>query len=239
VQRHIHAVVSAATHGHLDGLIPLAHRLGASHVDMTLFMDVIHEDPAFRLSAADIEQLVHERLPAMARQATARGIRLHLVPLPARLLAHVATLEPADIAALERAELDPALLRAFSTCHYNVEINQGYHCLSSYYDKFMDPFGTLYPCSQSATFHSEYVMGNIQDRPFDEVMNSEALQRFRRQLPDHQACQKCFSAVVTHPHHVKLLPRYGRCIEDPAYFTDNINTWTRPAAPETTSNPIK
>ncbi len=227
LELHLHTVVSQATQEHLGGLPELAVRLGARHLDLTVLMDVVRPDPSLRLPAEALARLLREQLPALAEDAHARGLPVHAVPLPMALHAAFARGAPAALQTLRREPLEPALLAAWADGRFNEEIAESHLCLSAWYDKFMDSRGNLFPCSQSSTFHRDYIVGNLQDTPFDEIMNADRLRAFRRGVPDHPACRRCFSAVVAHPSRIKFLPRYADVIEDPAWFSANLNGWAR------------
>ncbi|MBN2498772.1 MAG: radical SAM protein [Deltaproteobacteria bacterium] len=222
----LHAIVSAANFSHLLGLVELAAQLGLESVDMTLFMDIIKQEPAFKLSRAQILRFYKQILPEMARSASGLHIKLHLNPTPLRWASRLSRMRPEDLQELENLKLEDRLLDAWAECRYNVELNQSYVCLSSWFDKYMDPYGELYPCSQSSIFQSEYRMGNIQAKPFDELMNSKAIREFRRRVPDHGACQRCFAASVAHAELIKFLPSHEDVIDARAYFEDNLNEWS-------------
>ena len=76
-------------------------------------------------------------------------------------------------------------------------------CLDPWYQPFIRTNGDVWPC---CWFYES--LGNINDTPFDQLMNSSAFQELRRELLTGQlrkACTECPSRSITTPD--KLMAR--------------------------------
>jgi radical SAM protein with 4Fe4S-binding SPASM domain len=76
-------------------------------------------------------------------------------------------------------------------------------CLDPWYQPFIQPNGDVWPCCWF--FES---LGNVNETPFDQLMNSKTFKALRRELLAGElrdACFKCPSRSITTPD--KLLAR--------------------------------
>jgi radical SAM protein with 4Fe4S-binding SPASM domain len=76
-------------------------------------------------------------------------------------------------------------------------------CLDPWYQPFIQPNGDVWPC---CWFFEQ--LGNVNETPFDQLMNSETFKALRRELLTGElrdACFKCPSRGITTPD--KLLAR--------------------------------
>jgi len=58
-------------------------------------------------------------------------------------------------------------------------------CASSYSSIYIDPYGSVYPCSQL-----KIAIGNIKEKSIKEIMNSEQMKKWRKMFHN---CQICWS----------------------------------------------
>lgn len=110
--------------------------------------------------------------------------------------------------------------------YYNYEFNKKFHCLSSWFDKYMDGQGNIFPCSQERAVKSEYCVGNIKNKTLSEIINSEPMISFRKNVPFHSCCQQCFAISSISESKIKHLPKYNRIIDNKEYFTFPVDNPT-------------
>lgn len=221
---HFHAVLNSQNYQSIETLIDFAAKMKVGHLDITMFMDVIKNDDHFRLSRENIIDFLKHYLPNLVLKAMEKSIKLHIIPLPLFLSILLPELTKEDFSLIQEMKINDEMLFDWANCEYNNELNRHYFCLSSWYDKFMDPFGNIHPCSQASTFHSKYIIGNIQEHSFDEIMNHTKLKDFRQKVPHHLCCKKCFALISLHQEIIKFVPLYQDTISSISYFKDNINS---------------